>query len=116
MSFDGIAANRAGKWLRRKRPVLFDPGEPPVMASVPSEADAHAEQEESRHRLAALDAELAGLPGDLRHLLEMKHHRGLTCEQIAAELGKPTGTIKSLLSRTYKLLRERLAPAGRDGP
>src|SRR3954453_12526001 len=27
----GIAANRAGKWLRRKKPALFDPGAPPTM-------------------------------------------------------------------------------------
>jgi RNA polymerase sigma-70 factor (ECF subfamily) len=112
----GIAANRAGKWLRRKKPVLFDPGAPPSMPTAPSDADTHAEMEEQRHRLAALDAGLAGLPDDLRDLLEMKHRRGLTCEQIAAQTGRPVGTIKSLLSRTYKLLRQRLAPPGDDSP
>lgn len=110
----GIASNRAGKWLRRKKPVLFDPDAPPTTPSTPSDLDARAELEEQQHRLAALDAGLAALPDDLRELLRMKHHRGLTCEQIAAELARPVGTIKSLLSRTYKLLRERLAPAGSD--
>ncbi len=43
----------------------------------------------------------------------MKHRQGKTCEQIAAELCQPVGTIKSQLSRTYKALRQRLArPAG----
>src|SRR5262245_25972626 len=31
----GIAHNLAGKWLRRKRPVLFDPHEAPDLASPP---------------------------------------------------------------------------------
>src|SRR5262245_26221855 len=110
----GIAANRAGKWHRRKKPALFDPNEPPQTPSTPSEVDAHAELEEQRHRLAALDAGLAGLPEELRNLLELKHRRGLTCEQIAAQTGRPVGTIKSLLSRTYKMLRERLAPTGEE--
>jgi len=109
----GIANNRAGKWIRRKKPVLFDPDAPPTTPSTPSEVDEYAEIEEQQRLLAALDAGLAALPDDQRRLLEMKHRRGLTCEQIAAELGRPVGTIKSLLSRTYKLLRERLTPAGR---
>ncbi len=111
----GVAANRAGKYLRRRRPALFDPDAPPDMPATPSEADAHAEREEQRHRLAALDAGLADLPDDLRSLLDLKHREGLTCEQIAARTARPVGTIKSLLSRTYKLLRERLAPA-EDAP
>jgi RNA polymerase sigma-70 factor (ECF subfamily) len=109
----GVASNRAGKWLRRKKPMLFDPDSPPATPVTPSDLDARADLEEQQRRLAELDAGLASLPEDLRQLLRMKHHRGLTCEQIAAELNRPVGTIKSLLSRTYKLLRERLTPAGR---
>lgn len=108
----GIAANCAGKWLRRKRPVLFDPSAPPTMPTTAPESNTHADLEEQEHRLAELDASLADLDSELRQLLDMKHRRGLTCEQIAAELGRPTGTIKSLLSRTYKHLRERLARRG----
>ncbi len=108
----GIAHNRAGRWLRKRRPVLFDPADPPATPAVLPELAARAEQEELEQRLAALDDELAGLPDELRQLLEMKHRRGLTCEQMARELGRPTGTIKSLLSRTYRLLRQRLAPPG----
>src|SRR5205809_6358458 len=32
----GIAHNRCGKWLRRQRPVLFDPNEAPEQAAIPS--------------------------------------------------------------------------------
>jgi RNA polymerase sigma-70 factor (ECF subfamily) len=112
----GIAHNRAGRWLRKRRPVLFDPADPPTTPAVLPEVAARAEREEVEHRLAELDRGLAGLPDELRQLLEMKHRRGLTCEQIARELGRPVGTIKSLLSRTYRLLRERLAPPGSDPP
>src|SRR5262245_20780571 len=91
----GIAANRAGAWLRRKKLALFDPAEPPATPVTGSELDARAELEEQQKRLRALDAGLAGLPADIRQLLDMKHRRGLTCEQIASELGRPVGTIKS---------------------
>jgi len=46
----------------------------------------------------------------------MKHRQGKTCEQIAAELRQPVGTVKSQLSRAYKALRERLAPPGGEMP
>jgi RNA polymerase sigma-70 factor (ECF subfamily) len=112
----GIASNRAGKWLRRRRPVLFDPDAPPTQPAVESEMAAREDQEEMKHFLKILDGELANLPDETRQLLRMKHQDGLTCEQIAAKVGRPIGTIKSLLSRTYRLLRERLRPAGEDLP
>jgi len=111
----GIASNRAGAWLRRKKPVLFDPNAPPTAPTAPPDIDIRAEIEEQQKRLDALGDSLADLPDEIRTLLEMKHRRGLTCEQIASELGRPVGTIKSLLSRTYKLLRERLTPTVSDG-
>jgi DNA-directed RNA polymerase specialized sigma24 family protein len=46
----------------------------------------------------------------------MKHRQGKTCDQIATELGRPTGTVKSLLSRAYKTLRARLSPSGEKNP
>jgi RNA polymerase sigma-70 factor (ECF subfamily) len=110
----GIAHNCCGRWLRRKRPVLFDPNEAPDMALADSELNAREELEEQEKMLAALDASLAALPEETRRLLELKHKQGKTCEQIAAETGRPVGTIKSLLSRTYKSLRELLAPARGD--
>jgi RNA polymerase sigma-70 factor (ECF subfamily) len=111
-----IAQHCCGKWLRRKRPVLFATGEPPeVGTDLPPEA-AQEELEEQQILLAALDAGLAELPREARRLVEMKHREGKTCEQVAAALGRPVGTVKSLLSRTYKALRERLSRAGERGP
>lgn len=112
----GIAVNCCGKWLRRKRPALFDPADPPDMPAGPSFASEAEEREEQEHRLAALENGLAGLSAETRALLEMKHRQGKTCEQIAAELRQPVGTVKSHLSRAYKALRERLTPPAGETP
>jgi RNA polymerase sigma-70 factor (ECF subfamily) len=107
----GIAVNCCGKWLRRKKPALFDPADAPEIAA-PSLIAEKEEWEEQQRRLTALDAVLAGLPAEIRHVMQLKHQHGKTCEQIATELGQPVGTIKSQLSRAYKTLRERLTPSG----
>ncbi len=107
----GIAVNRCGKWLRRKRPALFPATEPPDTASVPF-VSAAEELEEQRRMLASLEDGLAGLSEETRKLLHLKHRLGKTCEQIAAELGQPVGTIKSQLSRAYKALRARMSCPG----
>jgi RNA polymerase sigma-70 factor (ECF subfamily) len=105
----GIAHNCCGKWLRRKRPLAFGEDQAEQLAAAP-EASPLEEAEEQQKRLAALEQGLAGLPDEVRRLLDLKHKEGLTCEEIGARLGRPVGTVKSLLSRTYKLLRARLAP------
>jgi RNA polymerase sigma-70 factor (ECF subfamily) len=103
----GIAVNRCGKWFRRKRPGLFPADAPPDIPAVGS-ASLAQEIEDWQFRLARLEGGLAELPDETRRLLTMKHQEGKTCEQIAVALGQPVGTIKSQLSRTYKLLRGRL--------
>lgn len=108
----GIASNRCGKWLRRKRPALFSAGEAPEDVLAVPFLSAAEEVEEQQARLAALEGGLATLPEETRQLLEMKHRQGLTCEQIAAATGQPVGTVKSTLARTYKLLRSRIGRAG----
>jgi RNA polymerase sigma-70 factor (ECF subfamily) len=108
----GIARNCLGKWLRRRRVLSFGADNPPEEIAAPEEGTPAEEAEEIAHRLASLETELAGLDPEHRELLDLKHKDGLTCEQIADRLGRPVGTVKSLLSRTYKLLRERLTPPG----
>src|SRR5262249_51781885 len=103
----GIAHNRCGKWFRRKKLGLYPADQPPDGAATPS-LSAQEELEEQQKTMAALEDGLASLPEETRRLLHLKHRDGLTCEQIAAALGQPVGTVKSTLSRTYKLLRSRL--------
>jgi RNA polymerase sigma-70 factor (ECF subfamily) len=107
----GIAHNRCGKWLRRKRPILFDPSEAPEQTRAPSDQALLEELEEQQKQVAELELHLQSLPEETRRLLQWKHRDGKTCEEIAAQTGRPVGTIKSLLARTYKSLREALAPA-----
>jgi RNA polymerase sigma-70 factor, ECF subfamily len=109
----GIAHNRCGKWLRRKRPALFDPNEAPDLPAAPSDQMLLEELEEQQKLQARLDLHLQSLPQDTRRLLDLKHRDGRTCEEIAVETGRPVGTVKSLLARTYKALRSALtAPLG----
>src|SRR5262249_15580827 len=100
----GIAHNRCGKWLRRKRPVLFSPDDVPELTAVPSEQALREEMEEQENQMADLNARLQELPIETRRLLELKHRDGKTCEEIAVATGRPVGTIKSLLARTYQAL------------
>jgi RNA polymerase sigma-70 factor (ECF subfamily) len=104
----GIAHNCCGKWLRRRRPSLFPATDPPDLAAVPGGAAEREEWEEQQKVLAALESGITRLPEETRQLLDRKHRQGQTCEQIAAALGRPVGTVKSLLSRTYKALRDRI--------
>jgi RNA polymerase sigma-70 factor (ECF subfamily) len=112
----GIAHNRCGKWFRKKRPALFPATEPPATLASPSFLAAREELEEQQQLLASLDKGLAGLPDATRKLLHMKHHQGKTCEQIAAELSQPVGTVKSNLSRAYKSLRACMTRPGGPQP
>jgi RNA polymerase sigma-70 factor (ECF subfamily) len=103
----GIAHNRCGKWFRRKKVGLFPATEPPDGA-VTAFVSPQEEAEEQQKKMAALEYGLASLSAPTRLLLHLKHEEGLTCEQIAARLGQPVGTVKSTLARTYKMLRSRL--------
>jgi RNA polymerase sigma-70 factor (ECF subfamily) len=107
----GIAHHRSGKWLRRKRPVLFNPDEAASLADDASDAALAEELEEQEKQMTRLQTQLQKLPEETRRLLDMKHKDGKTCEEIAVATGRPVGTIKSLLSRTYKALREALSPS-----
>jgi RNA polymerase sigma-70 factor (ECF subfamily) len=106
----GIAHNRCGKWLRRKRPTLFAPNEAPDLAVAPSEQQLREELEEQEKQMAHLQIHLRELPIETQRMLELKHRDGKTCEEIAVATGKPVGTVKSLLARTYHCLRKALMP------
>ena len=110
----GIAHNRCGKWLRRKRPVLFDPSAAPELGAAPSDQELRDELEEQQHQLAQLDRHLQGLPQDTRRLLELKHREGKTCEQIAAENRPDRDQHRAdLLARTVQARCTRLHCAPR---
>lgn len=57
----------------------------------------------------ALARALSELAPEVQQLLALRHDRGLSCEEIARELGRPLGTVTKTLSRAYEQLRSRLA-------
>lgn len=50
------------------------------------------------------------LPVRYRDIIEMRHYRHMEVNEIALELNKPEGTVKSWLFRARALLRKDLAP------
>jgi RNA polymerase sigma-70 factor (ECF subfamily) len=63
---------------------------------------------EEREEMAALDTAIRRLPETLRAVLVMSVVGEMTSAQIAEALGKPAGTVRSLLFRARKQLAEEL--------
>jgi RNA polymerase sigma-70 factor (ECF subfamily) len=57
----------------------------------------------------AIGAALATLTHTQREVIELAHYSGLTCSEIAAELGEPVGTVKSRMRKGLLKLRQALA-------
>ncbi len=51
---------------------------------------------------------MADLTEETQRILGLRHGRGMTCREIAVELGMPIGTVTKTLSRAYAELRGRL--------
>jgi RNA polymerase sigma-70 factor (ECF subfamily) len=47
------------------------------------------------------------LDDEQRAVLTLKYVEGLSCKEIAAHLGRPLGSVTSILTRAYSALRER---------
>jgi RNA polymerase sigma-70 factor (ECF subfamily) len=99
-----IARHRACDWLRThdREIVIFT-------ADLPDVPDSHAgplllmELVEERE---LLDLGIARLPDNDRRLLQAFHHDRRSLQDIAAELGKPVGTIKRWLFESRRRLRQ----------
>jgi RNA polymerase sigma-70 factor, ECF subfamily len=57
------------------------------------------------HRLQGL---IAGLPIELREVIELAYFAGCSSSEVARELAIPVGTVKSRMSRALTILREQL--------
>jgi RNA polymerase sigma-70 factor (ECF subfamily) len=66
-------------------------------------------------RRAIIDAALSRLPAAARTVVELKEIDGLTCEEIAAMLSVPMGTVQSRLARGRAKLAEFLVADSRAG-
>ena len=67
-------------------------------------------EETLRHeRARRVQAALLELRFEHRSVLVLREVEGLTCEEVAAALGVPEGTVKSRLSRAREAMRRKLA-------
>ncbi len=73
------------------------------------------EQARSHERAEVVQKALLELSFDQRSVLVLREVEGLSCEEVAAALGIPDGTVKSRLSRAREALRQRLAGLLEEG-
>ncbi len=73
-----------------------------------------SEAEQSRASLDALRAALEHLPDRDREIIELRHHGGLSFNQIADLLSEPVGTLLARHHRALRKLRKHIEAAGTD--
>lgn len=103
----GIARNQLLMHLRSK--VRHDTRFDPLTWSAP-DAGASPVRVVARHQQQQVLAQaLQRLPVDYQIALELYYFEAMQVDDIAQVLGRPTGTIKSLLARGRDQLRDRIA-------
>jgi RNA polymerase sigma-70 factor (ECF subfamily) len=73
------------------------------------------DQARAHERARTVQQALLKLPFEQRSVLVLREVEGLSCEEVAAALGIPDGTVKSRLSRAREALRKRLADLLEEG-
>ena len=68
-----------------------------------------------RERADRVQSALLALSFEQRSVLVLREVEGLSCEEVAATLGIPDGTVKSRLSRAREALRARLVDLLEEG-
>ncbi len=102
----GIARNQLLMHLRTKlrAAARFDP----LIGSVRDAGAGPARLVARQEQHVVLAQGLQRLPVDYQVALELHYFEGMPLAEIAEVLGRPLGTIKSLLSRAREMLREHL--------
>jgi RNA polymerase sigma-70 factor (ECF subfamily) len=78
---------------------------------LPSTQSSPSQRAAGNEELARLAAALTTLPDDQRIAVEMHHLQGLPLSQIAAQLGRSSEAVASLLYRAMQRLKKHLNPA-----
>ncbi|HEY1376284.1 MAG TPA: RNA polymerase sigma factor [Gemmataceae bacterium] len=97
------AARRDGR-RKRSPPAVVSLGDVPAPGPAPDEA---AHRAEARQRVLAA---LRSLPEDYRLPLALRYLTGADYDAIGEQLGLTNGSLRGLLHRGLKLLRDRLPP------
>jgi RNA polymerase sigma-70 factor, ECF subfamily len=61
-----------------------------------------------------LEEAIAALPESYRRLIVLRYYEALSCQEVAARLDMPIGTVTKTLSRAYALLRQELQARGME--
>jgi RNA polymerase sigma factor (sigma-70 family) len=107
--------NRHRWWRRRRRDRSIaieelSPSDAAQMSMRAGSQDDPFEECRRRERERGVRAGLERLSFEHRTVLLLREVEGLSCDEIAATLGLPEGTVKSRLSRARESLRQCLLP------
>ncbi|HEY7925736.1 MAG TPA: sigma-70 family RNA polymerase sigma factor, partial [Vicinamibacteria bacterium] len=105
--------NRRRFWHRRRRdretPLDERQLAGPLLAGVTRPALSPYDETLRLERARCVQAALLDLCFEHRSVLVLREIEGLSCEEVAAALGVPEGTVKSRLSRAREAMRRKLA-------
>jgi RNA polymerase sigma factor (sigma-70 family) len=117
----GIALNLAKMRLRSRRDGVLPAGgvDATRLAALVAADPSPAEVVEARELWSLVESALDLLPVEQRRAVLLHYVDGLSCEEIAALLDEPAGTVRVRLHRARARLRDRLsslAPRRREAP
>lgn len=98
-----IARNCMKQWFDKNR---LD-STTSTLDEVQAEATVNELRKEETRR-ATLMRVIYSLPEETRSVVLLKHEEDMSCAQIAQKVGKPVGTVTSILSRAYKAIRSKI--------
>lgn len=105
----GIALNLAKMRLRSRRNGALPALDTTRLAALVAADPSPAEIVEAREVWSLVASALTVLPAAQRHAVLLHYVDGLSCEEIAALLGEPAGTVRVRLHRARARLRDRLS-------
>jgi len=115
----GIALNLAKMRLRSRRNGALPQVDASRLAALAAADPSPAEIVEAREFWSLVESALQVLPAEQRRAVLLYYVDGLSCEEIAALLDEPAGTVRVRLHRARSRLRDRLsslAPTRREAP
>jgi RNA polymerase sigma-70 factor (ECF subfamily) len=98
-------ANRTAISFLRKKQYIFEPVEDNQDSGIRLDRDL-----ESEDISRLIGAEIQNLAVEERAVVTLHHVQGCSVDEISGILEKPSGTIKSILFRVRKKLKDRIAP------
>lgn len=104
----GIAMNLIRNHVSRSPQWRYEFGGEEILEELPDGAKDVARSIESKQVMQRVNLHLSRLPAHLRQTLLMVSLDEMSYEEAATRLGIPVGTVRSRVSRSRALLRERL--------